>query len=85
MSSRFFTACGSGPMPHAKSVPPNSMATLWVFMVRVKVRCSFDMVSYARAVFDDPYSTKVPSSSVFEGSLARNVVLETSLLKVSFY
>ena len=37
------------------------------------------MVSYLCGIFDDPYSTQVPSSSVFEGSLARNGGWEASL------
>ena len=33
-------------------------------------RCSFEVVSSVSGKFGDPYSTQVPSSSVFEGSLA---------------
>ena len=32
----------------------------------VQGRCSFNIVSCVRGIFDDPYSTKVPSSSVFD-------------------
>ena len=41
---------------------PKSVGTLGVLAVRVKAGCTFDVVSYVCAVFDDPYSTKVPSS-----------------------
>ena len=51
--------------PHAEFMslrffPPNGVATLGVLAVIVKARCSFEMVSCVRGVFDDPYSTKVP-------------------------
>ena len=39
-------------------------------MVGVEARCSFEVVSSVSGKFGDPYSTQVPSSSVFEGSLA---------------
>ena len=51
---------------------PNSVATLEVLTVGVKAWCSFEVVSYVRDVFDNPDSKNAPSSSVFEGSLARN-------------
>ena len=38
-------------------------------------RCSFEVVSSVSGKFGDPYSTQVPSSSVFEGSLAGNLLL----------
>ena len=34
-----------------------------------RARCSVEVVSYVRWIFDDPYNTKVPSSSIFDGSL----------------
>ena len=54
---------------------PQTVATLGVLTVAVKARCFFEVVSSVSGKFGDPYSTKVPSSSVFEGSLARNGVL----------
>ena len=48
-------------------------------MVGVEARCSFEVVSSVSGKFGDPYSTQVPSSSVFEGSLARNGGWEASL------
>ena len=51
------------------------MDTLGVLMVRVKAWCSFEVVSSVSGKFGGPCSTKVPSSAVFGGSLARNGVL----------
>ena len=53
---------------------PNSVSTLGVLPGRVKAWCSFQAVSSRSGKFDDFYSTKVPLSFVFEGSLARNGV-----------
>ena len=44
-------------------------------MVGVEARCSFEVVSSVSGKFGDPYSTQVPSSSVFEGSLAGTLLL----------
>ena len=43
---------------------PDSVATLVVLTVAVKARCSFEVFSYVRGIFDDPYSTNVPSWDV---------------------
>ena len=66
--------------------PPFIPQTVWPDLgsyVRVKARCSFEVVSAMGGKFDDPCSTKAPSPSVFKGSLARNGCPETSRATLS--
>ena len=65
-------------------IPLNSEATLGVLAVRVKAWFRLRVRASVSGKFGDPDSTKVPPSSVFDGSLARNGGSETSLPKVSF-
>ena len=56
------------------------MAILGVLTVRVvKAGCSFEVVSGVSGKFGDPYNTKAPSSSVFDGNLARNETSRATL------
>ena len=66
------------------------VATLGVLTVGVKARCSFKVVSGMGAKFDNLYSTKAPSSSVFERSrgthardLSRNPLLTLGLCQIA--
>ena len=56
----------------------NSVVTLRVLTVRLKAWFRFWVRVGGSGKFGDPYSAKVPRSSVFEGRLARNGVPETT-------